>query len=215
MLPVAGQPLLQHVVQYLKGFNIRQIVINLHHHPEVITDFFGDGSKWDVEITYSWEPELLGTAGAVKKMASHFTDPFLVVYGDNLTNCRIDRLTETHTGNNACATVALFRREDVSQSGVAEVDAQMRISRFVEKPAPGQTDSHWVNAGVIMLQPEVLDFIPANMICDFGRDILPLLLAKAKPIYGYSMSDDETLRWIDTPEDYRRVCGTTQTEGAR
>jgi NDP-sugar pyrophosphorylase family protein len=102
--------------------------------------------------------------------------------------------------------VALFKRDDVSQSGVAELDGDRRIIRFTEKPRAGEISSRWVSAGILVLEPEVLDVIPSGRPSDFGRDILPPLLAVGRPVYGYCMGGTEKLWWIDTPEDYRRVC---------
>ncbi len=206
MLPVAGKPLLQHVVERLVQSGIREIVINLHHQPEAITEHFGDGTKYGVRIAYSYEPRLLGTAGAVKKVAASFAETFLLVYGDNLTTCDLERLIEFHRRKQGIATVALFKRDDVSQSGVAELDGDARIIRFVEKPRAGEIGSRWVSAGILVLEPEVLDVIPTEQPSDFGRDILPALMAVGRHVYGYCMSGNEKLWWIDTPEDYRRVC---------
>jgi len=212
MLPIDGRPLLQHVVEYLVRSHVDHIVINLHHHPEVITNHFGDGHKWGVDIVYSYESQLLGTAGAVKKVSAIFNEPFLVVYGDNLTNCKLDQLAKSHARNEASVTVALYRRNDVSESGVAELEGTDRIVRFVEKPRSTDVTSTWVNAGILMLQPEVLEMIPEERVCDFGRDVLPNLLVMGKRIYGYRMTTGEHLSWIDTPEDYKRLCTTALGE---
>lgn len=205
MLPVAGKPLLQHVVERLAQSGICEIVINLHHQPQAITQHFGNGQRLGVNIEYSYECCLLGTAGAVKKVEARFAEPFFVVYGDNLTTCDLDRLREFHRRRGAMATVALFKREEVSQSGVAELSGDMRIIRFIEKPLPGQTSSRWVSAGILMLEPEVMRVIPRDQTADFGRDVLPALVERGERVYGYCMNGNERLWWIDTPEDYRRV----------
>ena len=206
MLPVAGKPLLQRNVEYLARFGLQEVAINLHHRPEAIMRHFGDGADYGLRIRYSHEPHLLGTAGAVKKLEAFFTETFLVLYSDNLTTCDLDRLHAFHTEKAAVATVALFGRENVGQSGVAELDGNDRIVRFVEKPGAGETASHWVSAGVLVLEPRVLDVIPTGQATDFGRDVLPALLARGYPVYGYCMGQDESLWWIDTPGDYHRVC---------
>lgn len=206
MLPLAGKPLLQHTVEHLARFGVRDILINLHHRPETVVGHFGDGANFGVSIRYSHEPWLLGTAGAVKKVEEFFTETFLVVYGDNLTTCNLGGLNAFHRQKKGIATVALFEREDVSHSGVAELDADDRIVRFVEKPSSRETASRWVSAGLLVLEPEVLRMIPADRPSDFGHDILPALLATGRDVYGYRMSRDEGLWWIDTPEDYRRAC---------
>jgi len=112
MMEVGGKPILEYGVQLCAHHGIRDLIINLHHHPEIITGHFGDGFSWGVRITYSHEPVLLGTAGAVKKVADEFLDTFLVLYGDNLTTCDLGRLIAFHRNKGGAATVALFYREN-------------------------------------------------------------------------------------------------------
>jgi NDP-sugar pyrophosphorylase family protein len=202
MLPLGGRPLLEHNVRLLAQYGIREIAINLHFHPEVVVDYFGDGSRFGVEIAYSHEPELLGTAGAVKKMASFFSEPFLVLYGDNFTDCRLDRLIQFHRQKGGLCTIAAFQRENVAASGIIGLDDTFHVTRFLEKPSPDQVFSNWVSAGLLVMEPAVLDFMPASGPSDFGRDVLPALLRSGHPIYGYPMT--ENLLWIDSLEDYQR-----------
>jgi len=203
MVPLGNRPLLEYTVTLLARHDIRDIAINLHHCPDVIPAHFGDGSPWDVRITYSFEPELLGTAGAVKKLASFWDEPFLVVYGDNLTDCDLTRLADFHRDKRGLVTLALHWREDVRHSGVVALDADDRITHFVEKPAPGQAPSHWVYAGLLVAESRLLDFIPAGHPCDFGRDVLPDLIARGELVWGYRMT--EHLWWTDTLADYEEL----------
>jgi mannose-1-phosphate guanylyltransferase/phosphomannomutase len=203
MLRICGRPILEHGIRLLTKHGIRDLVINLHHRPEEIRAYFGDGAAWGASIRYSFEPHLLGTAGAVRKVQEVFDQTFLVLYGDNLTDCDLDRLRTFHQSRRAMATIALFRRENVSASGIAELADDDRIVRFVEKPQADAIFSHWVNAGLLVLEPAVLTMIPPGRPADFGRDVLPGLLANGYPVYGYRMR--EHLWWIDTIEDYERV----------
>lgn len=203
MLRIGGRPILEHNIRLLAKHGIRELVINLHHCPDVVMDYFGDGRPWDVSIIYSYEPVLLGTAGAVKKVEALFEGTFLVVYGDNLTTCEIDQLCAFHREKGGVGTVALFHRDDPTASGIVGLDENDRITRFLEKPEPHQVFSHWVNAGLLVLEPEVLRYIPPDVSCDFGRDVFPALIAAGRPLYGYRMT--EGLWWIDTLEDYQRL----------
>ncbi|MBI4790451.1 MAG: nucleotidyltransferase family protein [Chloroflexi bacterium] len=206
MIPIAGKPILQHNIELLARHGIREIAINLHHCPEVVRSHFGDGSRFGVSITYSYEPELLGTAGAVKKLGtSFFQDTFLVIYGDNRIECDLHRLLAFHQARAGIATLALHYREHVTHSGVVALDGSDRVLQFVEKPRANQIPSHWVNAGVLVLEPRVLDHIPAGVPSDFGKDILPHLLEQGERLYGYRLTGDEGIRWIDTPADLERV----------
>lgn len=205
MVLVAGKPILEYNLTLLARHGIGEVVINLHYQPQSIVEYFGDGSRWGVHITYSFEPELLGTAGAVKRVQEQFDSTFLILYGDNLTTCDLSRLVIFHRAKGGIATIALHYRDDPTASGIADLDDQDRIIRFVEKPKPEQLFSHWVSAGILVLEPKVLDTIPDGMPSDFGRDLFPSLLSGGEVIYGYRMSQGEDLWWIDTAEDLHRV----------
>ena len=152
------------------------------------------------------EKEILGTAGGVKNVARFFEEEaFIVWYGDNLCTCDLNRLAAFHREKNGLATIALYHREDVDQCGIVDLDASDRILRFLEKPRPEQVFSHWVNAGIYILEPEVLRHIPANGPSDFGRDVFPALLAAGQALYGYCLSQGERFWWSDTLEDLQRT----------
>jgi mannose-1-phosphate guanylyltransferase len=203
MIEIAGRPILEHNVRLLASNGIEHLIINLHYRPEMVIQHFGDGAAFGVHITYSQEPTLLGTAGAVKKVADKLTDTFLVIYADNLTDCDLRRLLEFHRGKRGVGTIALFHRENATASGIAELDANDRVLRFVEKPKPEGVFSSWVNAGILAFEPAVLDWIPTDRASDFGREVLPAILAADQPLYGYRMS--EGLWWVDSPEDLERT----------
>jgi NDP-sugar pyrophosphorylase family protein len=205
MVPIGGKPLLEHTILWLRKYGVTDLIINLHHLPQVVKDYFGDGQKWGVQITYSIEEEPLGTAGGVKNVERFFHGPFFVWYGDNLSTCDLHRLYNFHQTNGGVATIALHYREDPTASGIVGLDGNDRITRFLEKPTPDQVFSHWVSAGIFVLEPEVLEAIPAEGTPDFGRDVFPGLLADGQPLYGYRMSPDENLWWIDTPDDLQSV----------
>lgn len=205
MIPVAGRPLLERNVEWLAENGVRDLAVNLHHLPETIRDHFGDGSAYGVRIRYSYEPELLGTAGALRPLAGWLCEgTFLVVYGDNLIRLELSAMLEKHARSRAVATVALYLREDVGSSGVAELDEAGNVVRFSEKPQPGETGSHWVNAGLLACEPALLDAI-GDGSPDFGCDVLPAVLAAGGRIHGYRMGAAETLGWIDTPADLHRL----------
>jgi len=206
MVEVAGRPLIDWTIEWLVSEGVTELVVNLHYRPEALTAHLGDGRALGLSIEYSREESLRGTAGAVAA-AADLVEPgrFLVVYADNLVRCNLQRLLEQHVASSATMTVALHWREDVSGSGVAEIDSDGYIGRFLEKPAPGTTTSRWVSAGLLVCEPAVLNYIPSDGASDFGRDVIPAIISAHERVGGYSMLPPESLLWIDTPEDLART----------
>ena len=197
-----GKTLLQHNIDLCRQHGIGQLFINTHHLAEKITGAFGDGSALGVHITYSYEPELLGTSGALRNFRQYLKDsPFFVLYGDNFSQYDLGLLQDMFGRHGCMGVVAFHDRDDVSLSGVAEFDEDQRIVRFIEKPKQGETLSHWVNAGIYLLHPRIFDYIPAGF-SDFARDVFPPLLARNVPLYGICQKAE--VRAFDTPEMYKR-----------
>jgi NDP-sugar pyrophosphorylase family protein len=206
MIEIGGKPILRYNLEALARAGVRDATINLHYRAECIRDYFGDECA-GMALKYSYEPELLGTAGAARNCSEYLraTD-FLVVYGDNLSTIDLGKLVARHRERDADVTLAVFHRDDVAASGIVGLDASDRVTRFLEKPREDEIFSHWVNAGYLVAKPSVLDVIPADRPSDFGRDVLPQLLARGARIYGYRMT--ERLWWIDSPADYERTRAT-------
>lgn len=202
MLPVAGQPVLAHILAWLRHHGIQQVVINLHHHAAIIRNYFGSGGDFAMDILYSEEPELLGTAGGVKKVEPFFHDPFIVVYGDVLTDFNLCNLIAFHRKHHHCphATLALDQRSDFLQCGIAELDEQGQVRAFIEKPKGGDVRAPWVNSGIMVLDRALLKMIPADRFWDFGRDALPDWLGRGVSIYGWKMPKENFLIDMGTPE---------------
>jgi len=199
MVPIGGKPLLQHHFELLGRQGITEFIVNLHYLPEKITDFFGDGRDFGVHITYSHEPELLGTAGAAKKMETELRDgPFLLFYGDNLVRLDLPVLMDFHRERQALATIALWESPEPWTGGVVETDADGRVRRFVEKPDRKEISTNLINAGIYLLEPAVLDAIPAGQFYDFGRDLFPRLLAAGQRLFA--MKPNAYVQDIGTPE---------------
>lgn len=214
MVRVAGKPVLQRNIEWLRANGIVDLVINLHRHPQAVTDYFGDGRAFEVNIEYSYEPEILGTAGGVWAARRFFRqERFWVIYADNLFKCDLSRILQQHLTKLATLTMVLYERGEVKASGIVGLGNQGRISRFKEKPAPHETFSHWVNAGLMLCEPKVLSFIPSGENSDFGHDVLPKILSSGEPMYGYTMGLEEKLFWIDTPEDLARTEALFNREG--
>ena len=181
MLRVHNRPVLETHVRALAAAGVWNIWINLHHAPEPIRAYFGDGSRFGVRIHYSEEQTLLGTSGALHQIASEFSSGlFFVVYGDNYAQLDYGALG---AGRRGLVTLLAHHRDYVAESGVMELAPDNRILRFHEKPAPGTEVSHWVNAGVYVCQPAMLDYLPPGE-SDFARDVFPRMLKDGCELYA-------------------------------
>ncbi len=204
MVLVAGRPVLEYHVTLLRDLGIRELAINLHHQPHVVMNHFGDGSLWDVSIRYSLEDQLLGTAGAVRRLRDFLGEgTFLVIYGDNLFDYDLSPLLDLHSRQGSVATLGLFRGENPRAGGIVGLAPSGRVERFLEKPGPGEVFSDLVSAGIYVMEPRVFEFIPESGPSDFGRDVLPRLVASEAPVYGLEM--EGYLTGLDTPELYERA----------
>jgi mannose-1-phosphate guanylyltransferase len=208
MLPIGGRPLLQHTVEWLRDYGIKEIAINLHHRPDVVMEFFGDGAHLGVAIHYSDEKELLGTAGAAKRLEPYFDEDFVVVYGDVLTNLDLMRLINFHNqqGNHGrelpTMTLALYNVPDLTQCGLVETDTTGYVTRFVEKPAPDQVFTDLAFSGIMICRPAIFKHIPIETFFDFGHDLIPALLAADAPMSAQVIAKDEYVIDIGTLPGY-------------
>jgi NDP-sugar pyrophosphorylase family protein len=203
MLPVGGVPLLEQIVLLLKRHGITDIAINLHYKPWTIINHLGHGRHWGVRIHYSFEETLLGSAGAAKRLEWYFDESFIVFYGDLYTDLDLSGLMTTHRQCGAPITMALYSVDNPSECGIVELDAQSHVRRFVEKPAPDQVFSRLANAGVLVVEPEVLSWLAAERYVDFGQDVFPQMLASGQTIIGHPITD--TLIDIGTMENYQKA----------
>ena len=203
LVPLAGRPLIGWTLEWLRRAGVTECVINLHYLPEKVQQFVGDGSGYGLKVIYSYEPALLGTAGAVNKVASFFDTPFYVIYSDNFSQWDIRKLKFEYERNNSIGTVAVHWRKDVTQSGMVEFDQFNRILRLVEKPKPEGVTSHYVNAGFYYLNPRVFNYIPEGKPCDFAFNVFPEMLRAREEMYAVKMEDP--IIGIDTIESYNRA----------
>jgi NDP-sugar pyrophosphorylase family protein len=203
MLPVGGRPALAYLLDLCRFHGANEVAINLHHCPQAIPDHFGDGRSLGVRLLYSPEETLLGSAGALHPLRAFLDRTFFVLYGDVLTNMDLAALLQHHRRQGGLGTVALYRVPDPGRCGLVETDPAGRIQRFVEKPAHVFTDL--ANAGVYVLDPAVLDYLPEDVPYDFGRDFFPRLLQAGVPLYGHPLRPEEYLLDIGTPENYARA----------
>ncbi len=185
IVPVVNRPVLEHTINYLKRFGINDIIITLNYLPEVIEEYFGDGSEFGIRLTYFMEEEPRGTAGAVKNAESYLEKTFFVLNGDVFTDMDLNNMLAFHRKKKAETTIALTWVENPSAFGVVETDAKNRVIRFIEKPSPGTETTNWINAGTYILEHDVLNSIPPNVHHMFENGLFPHLVNTGKPVYGY------------------------------
>jgi NDP-sugar pyrophosphorylase family protein len=213
MVEINGKPILEHNILLLKRYGITDIYINLHHQPDVIREHFGNGKKYGVNIKYSYEETLLGTAGAVRKIADEYWDRkecFILLYGDNLYEYDLREIINFHMKKKGIVTVAVYEKDNVSQSGIVVLDKDNKILKFIEKPKPEEAVSNLVNTGIYILEPDVLAYIPPGKTLDFGKDVFPELIEKGEDIFGVMIKGK--LIAIDTPELLKEALRTTKTD---
>ncbi|HYB92841.1 MAG TPA: sugar phosphate nucleotidyltransferase, partial [archaeon] len=185
MVPVVNRPILEHVINLLKENGIDEVVITLQYIPEAVKNYFSDGSQLGMKITYSVEEKPLGTAGSVKKVEKNFKDIFLVISGDIITDIKLKDAVKFHKKHGAAATIVLTRVLNPIEYGIVITDNDGKIEKFLEKPSWGEVFSDTINAGIYILEPEVLKYIKPDEPFDFGKQLFPLLLKEKEPLYGY------------------------------
>jgi mannose-1-phosphate guanylyltransferase / phosphomannomutase len=185
MVPVAGKPCMEHIVELVRGHGITNVVATLAYMPQVIRGYFGEGSHLGIELDYSVEEVPAGTAGSVKLLEHYLDETFLVVSGDALTDIDLASLLAFHREQGAVATLALKRVPDPLEFGVVITAEDGRIERFLEKPSWGEVFSDTINTGIYALEPEVLEQIPHDQSFDFSKELFPKLLAAGAPLYGW------------------------------
>ncbi len=211
MVPIAGRPLLEWIIEGLRDAGVTDLAINLHYKAEVITAHFGDGAAFGVRITYSHEERLLGSAGAAHRLRNWVgLHPLLVVYGDVLTDLDVRELAEFHALKrriipNLAGSLALYRVNNPTEVGLVGLEPNQRITRFLEKPRPEQVFTDIANAGLCIIEPEVLADIPDDVPVDFGLHVFPRALAQGRALAGWLIDEKTLLFDIGSPEKYHRA----------
>jgi mannose-1-phosphate guanylyltransferase len=199
MVPVINRPVMEHILRLLARHGFTETIANLHWFPDLIRDRFGDGSGLGVELSYSFEEQLLGTSGGVRNAAGFLGDSFLVISGDALTDIDLSAMREVHEAHDGIATLATKRVDDTTQFGVAITGSDGRIQGFQEKPDPAEALSDLANCGIYMFRREIFDFFPApgtskaagegdpEGFADWAMDVFPRLLEADVPFYSHEI----------------------------
>lgn len=184
MVPVANRPIMEHVLRLVARHGFGEVVANLHWFPDTVRDHFGDGSELGLELTYSHEERLLGTAGGVRNVAEFFGDePFLVMAADPLTDIDLATLAAAHREHGGIATLAVKRVAAVSEFGMVIAGSDGRVQGFQEKPDPAEALSDLASCMIYVLEPEVFEHFPDAEVVDFALDVFPALLEHDVPFH--------------------------------
>jgi mannose-1-phosphate guanylyltransferase / phosphomannomutase len=205
MVPIVGKPCMEHIVELLRRNGVDEVVVTLAYLPQAIRSYFGDGSALGVSMRYSVEATPLGTAGSVARVAPLLDSTMIVISGDALTDVDLSRVVAFHQERGAMATLAVKSVENPLDFGLVIADEEGRVERFLEKPGWGEVFSDRINTGIYILEPEVLDRIPADEPSDFSRTIFPAILAEGLPIYACPLNDDEYWQDVGSTEQFAQA----------
>jgi len=206
MIPVAGKPVLEYQIELAKRYGFTDIILVIGHLGNVIQDYFQDGSKWNVTITYIEEKNALGTSGALPQLRELLSEDFFVFYGDTIMDIALDKMLSFHEKKEAEATLFLHPNNHPYDSDLVAVDESGQITNFYSKPHPNDLICrNLVNAALYILSPKIIDFIPVDQKSDFGKDIFPAGLVAGLSMYGYISA--EYIKDMGTPDRYEQVCG--------
>ncbi|MGQ9670739.1 MAG: nucleotidyltransferase family protein [Desulfosoma sp.] len=202
LAPVAGTPFLARLLRWLGRQGITEVILCVGYQWENIRDAVGDGTALGVSVCYAVEDTPLGTAGALKNAESFVTGPFFVLNGDTFVDVTLRDLMVFHQHTGALGTLTLVQVLDPRPYGAVALGPFGRIFGFVEKGRVTEASSSWVNGGVYVFEPTVLEGIPRGRAVSLETEVLPALIAAGAPLYGYRSRG----YFIDigTPERYAR-----------
>lgn len=198
MLPVAGKPMLEHLVNRFSNNGFLNFVFCINYKKEVIKDYFGDGSKFGVTIEYVEENKKLGTAGALSLSRDLLTEPFFVINADVITDLDFSKLLKFHEDSNADGTICVREYDYQIPFGVVNILDNGNITSLVEKPVY----SYSINAGIYIINPEIVKYIPENQYTDMPN-LLNEMHDKGLNLKSFALSD----YWLDVgrPDDYQKA----------
>jgi mannose-1-phosphate guanylyltransferase len=203
LVPILNIPMLEHNFLHLRRFGITRVTLASAAREESIQSAFGDGGRLGIQLTYVDESTPLGSGGAIANVTADWSEPFLVLNGDIITDLDMDRMMAFHRSRRADLTIALHEVEDPTGFGVVAQDAGCRITRFVEKPALEDAPSRWINAGAWLFERPLLGTADAGHFHRVEDELFPRLASQGGPIFGFRHAG----YWLDvgTLATYRQA----------
>lgn len=201
MLPLVDKPFMENFVLWLKSNKIKDIIFSTGYLPEIFKNYFGDGSRIGLKLTYVREKRPLGTCGGVKNVEKYLdAEHFVVFNGDILSSMDLIKMADFHESKKADITIALTPVEDPTSYGLVTMDNGGRIKKFLEKPSKGEITTNLINAGCYIIEPHLMKMVPEGKRYSFERELFPMVLDEGYKIYGYVSNS----YWLDvgTPQKY-------------
>ncbi len=202
MIRIGEIPILQYQIALLQRHGVTDVIFCVKHLPEKIREYFGDGKRFGVSITYSEEKEFLGTAGAVKFAEKKIKNDFILLYGDVMLNINFSKLVEYHKNKGGLATLVVHESDHPHDSDLVGIDSENRVRKFW-RPKPNEKFRNLTNAAVHVMNKSILRYVEKNTKLDFGKDVFPKLIESGVPIYGYIT--DEYIKDMGTSERLEKV----------
>jgi NDP-sugar pyrophosphorylase family protein len=198
LMPIGDKPILEIIIRQLRFHNLKDIVIMVGHLGELIMNFFGDGSRFGVNIKYSKEDKPLGTAGGLDLIRNELRETFLMINGDTLTTLNFSDLINYHQNNGANATIALNKRDVYIDFGTIKIDDSNNIKEYIEKP----TIYYLVSMGIYVLEPNVLEYVKSGEKLD-SDVLIQTMISKNETVKGFFYDG----YWLDIgrAEDYEKA----------
>ncbi len=213
-IPVAGEPLVRRIARWLAAEGVTDLVLNLHHLPETLTSVVGDGTDLGVCARYSWEPDILGSAGGPRLAASllpHPAEPFFIVNGDTLTDVGLAALAAAHASSGARVTLALVPNQEFLRYGGVAMDAESRVTGFPRRGPEAEGSGHFI--GVQITDASVFASVRHGEAANSIGGLYDALIA-AQPGAVRAMMSSAAFWDVGTVEDYWRTCRAFVPAGA-
>jgi NDP-sugar pyrophosphorylase family protein len=185
IVPIANQPFLLYQLELLKRADVRDVILSLSYQPQKIEDKLGDGTDFNVHISYAVEASPLGTAGAYRNAASLISETTVVFNGDVLTDIDMNEVIRYHREHRAAATIVLTPVPNPTAYGLVETEPDGRVRRFLEKPKPEEVTCDTINAGIYILEPRVLEYVPEGEPFMFEYGVFPKLLERKEAFFAF------------------------------
>ncbi len=204
MIPILGKPLLEWHIEQFKKYGVREFFITLQYLPEVVKDYFGDGSRFGVKIQYFVEKEPLGSAGAIKKFEDRLEETFYFIYGDIFSQMNYADMAAVYVRKeNPIGMQRMKKTDDYGDADVARLDENMRCVKIHGKPHTEKYPNAYRMSGSFILDKKILSYIPEDAAFNLGKQLLPKVVSSGEHFYAYECT--EYSKGIDTAEKLEEV----------